>query len=103
MNTARLTKVVNRRTERAVDYATPEGVVALLRGLAEKRDLPLFRMLEILSEGQVNSVSFTRNSPYVRFYAYTNGNNRATISLNMGEGEYETTLDLAELTEFSTK
>lgn len=99
MKTTRLTKVVNRHVERAVDYATPEGVFAFLHDLVEKRGLPLFRMLEILAEGHVNSVSFTRNSPYLRFYAYANGGNRALISLDTGRGEYETVLDLSKLGE----
>ncbi len=99
MKTTHLTKVVNRHVERAVDYATPHGVVALLREFTKKRGLPIFPMLEILAEGQVNSVSFTKNSPYFRFYAYSNGGNRAVISLDTEKGEYETTLDLSQLTD----
>lgn len=66
---------------------------------AKKRDLPVFKMLEILAEGKVNSVSFTRTSPYFRFYASTNGESQAIITINTDEGEYETVLDLSELIE----
>ncbi len=99
MRTTRLTKVVNRHVQRGVDYATSDGVVALLREHSKKRDLPLFRMLEILAEGKVTSVSFTRASPYFRFYASatTNGDKLAIITINTDEGEYETTLDLSQL------
>jgi uncharacterized Fe-S cluster-containing radical SAM superfamily protein len=97
LKTTHLTKVVNRRIERAVDYATPSGVIALLREYAKKRDLPLFRMLEILGEERVNSISFTRDSPYFRFYAHANGGNRAAVSIDTEKGQYETTLDLSQL------
>jgi hypothetical protein len=90
-----LTKVVNRRVEREIDYATPKGVAALLREYAEKRGLPLLRMLEILAEGRVNSVSFTKDTPYFHFYASANSN-RATITINTDKGEYETTVDLSQ-------
>lgn len=103
MKLEHLTKVVNRRIDRQVDYATPKGVVALLREYSEKRDLPLIQMLEILAERRVNSVSFTKDSPYFRFYASSNSN-QARITINTDKGEYETTLDFSQLTnELCTK
>ncbi len=95
MKVTHLTKVINRRIEREVDYATPKGVVALLREYAEKRDLPLIRMLEILAERHVNSVSFTKDAPYFRFYASAN-TTQARITINTENGEYETTVDLSQ-------
>lgn len=96
MKATHLTKLVNRRVERSVDYATPQGVVALLREHAEKRGLPIPQMLEILAEGRVSSVSFTRDRPYFRFYASANSS-RAAITINTDKGEYEMTVDLSQL------
>jgi hypothetical protein len=73
-------------------------VIAFLREHAEKRELPILRMLETLAEGHVDSVSFTRDAPYFRFYASSNSKG-AIITMNTDKGEFETTVDLSRLSE----
>ncbi len=94
MRTTQLSKIVSKRIERAIDYAAPSDVISLLHEYARKYSLPIFEMLRILAQGNVQSVSFTKDAPHFRFYARANGT-ETTIKINVGRTAHEVPLNLS--------
>jgi hypothetical protein len=97
-----LSKIVSRSTNRAVDYATPSAVVSLLQEYARKYSLPIFEMLRILSNGKVQSVSFTKDTPHFRFYARADGNGDMTIKMNIGTIAYDVPFNISLIPQFES-
>jgi len=64
-----LTKVFSRKTEKGLDYTTPENAIMELQVLAKQKGWAIFEGLKNLKSGKADSFSFTKDSPYNYFYA----------------------------------
>ena len=63
------TKVYSRKTERELNYTTPQNILEELNVLEKQKGWAIFKALEVLKEGKADSFSFTKDNPYHYFYA----------------------------------
>lgn len=66
------------------DYATTDALVESLHTLKATYDVPIGQYMRDLVEKRVDSISFTKDSPYYYFYARTLGPNIAVTFKKAG-------------------
>ena len=64
-----ISKVYIKSSKRKVEYATIDYVLESLYLMRARDNLPVFELLDVLVNGRIDSVSFSRNSPHCYFYA----------------------------------
>lgn len=64
-----LTKVYNRKTNRAINYTGTVDIIKELRILEKQKGWAIFEALKTLRNGKADSFSFTKDRPYEYFYA----------------------------------
>ena len=64
-----ISRIYFKSSKRKVEYATIDYILESLYLMKAKDNLPVFKLLEILSGGYVDSVSFSRDAPHFYFYA----------------------------------
>jgi len=70
MNRAgRISKVYIKSSRKKTEYATIDYILESLYLMKARDNLPVFELLEILANGNVDSVSFSRDLPHCYFYA----------------------------------
>ena len=62
-------KVYIKSPKKRIEFATIDYVLESLYLMKARDDLPVFKLLDILAEGKVDCVSFSRDSPHCYFYA----------------------------------
>ncbi len=85
--TVRILKVYIKSSKRKVEYATIDYILESLYLMKVKEDLPVFRLLDILAEGNVDSVSFSRDIPHCYFYARAHKDSISIIIRKSDEGK----------------
>ena len=65
----RLSKLSIRQVSERTDYATNEALVESLHTLRATYNVPINQYMRDLLEQKVDSISFTKDSPYYYFYA----------------------------------
>jgi len=96
MRSTKLVKVRFKKTGVASDYATSEAICSLFQGFEIQRNLPVFDVLKIIIERKVNSLSFTREDPYLYFYSRLD-ENEVLIKINDIEKEIEISMPITVL------
>ena len=90
------TKVFNRKTETDFDYTTSENALEELRILEKQNGWAIFEALKVLKEGNADSFSFTKDSPYHYFYARIT-EEHVIFRLRTKESETELRIPLEQL------
>jgi len=90
------TKVLSRKTERELNYAPSENVLQELKIFEDQEGWPIFENLRMLINGKADSFSFTRDSPYLYFYARVTEEN-ITLKMKTREDETEFRIPLRQL------
>ena len=85
--TAHISRVYVKSSRRKVEYATLDHILESLHLMRAKDDLPVFKLLNILADGNVDSVSFSRDDPHCYFYARAHKDYISMIIRKSGEGE----------------
>lgn len=85
--TAHISKVYVKSSKRKVEYATLDYILESLHLMKARDDLPVFRLLNILADGNVDSVSFGRDDPHCYFYARAHKEYISMIIRKSGEGK----------------
>jgi len=67
-NLSSFTRVINRKTERELNYTTSENALEELRVLERQKGWRIFEAIKVLIEGKADSFSFTKDNPYHYFY-----------------------------------
>jgi hypothetical protein len=83
-----LQKVYFNKTERQLDYATPEHLNGLLLALKAKYNVPVSDAIRLLIKGEVDSISLSKNKPYFNFHA-TRGKNSIWVSIRETKQDIE--------------
>jgi hypothetical protein len=65
----RLSRLSIRDISNRTDYATSEALVESLHALRVTHNVPIERYLRDLTSGRVDSISFTKDTPYYYFFA----------------------------------
>lgn len=66
---ANLTKIINRKTQKALNYTSSEKAIEELEVIAKQKGWAIFEALKVLKSGKADSFSFTKDNPYNYFYA----------------------------------
>jgi len=85
--TERISKVYVKSSKRKVEYATLEYIFESLHLMKARDDLPVFRLLDILADGKVDSISFNRDDPHCYFYARAHKDYVSMIIRKSSEGK----------------
>jgi len=64
-----ISKVYIKSSRKKTEYATTDYILESLYLMRTRDNLPVFELLIILANGNVDSVSFSRDSPHCYFYA----------------------------------
>ena len=64
-----LSKIQIQKAVKNTEFDTEENVLLYLQKIQEKEGLQIFSLLDILCKGKINTVSFSRDTPYQYFYA----------------------------------
>jgi len=91
-----LQKVCFNKTERQLDYATPEYLNELLLSLKAKYNVPVYDAIRLLSKGEVDSISLSKNEPYFNFHA-TRSKNTIWVSIRETKQDIEFNVSLNSL------
>jgi hypothetical protein len=67
--TTDISKVYIKSSKKKVEYATIDYILESLYLMKAKDELPVFKLLDLLFDGKIDSVSFSRDSPHCYFYA----------------------------------
>jgi len=62
-------KISIRKSQQNAEFDTEDNILLYLRKIQENEDLPVFESLNILLQGKINTVSFSKDNPYRYFYA----------------------------------
>lgn len=88
-------KIVNRKTERELNYTPSENVLEELRVLEKQKGWAIFESVKVLINGKADSFSFTKDNPYHYFYARVTEEN-IIFKLKTREDETEFRIPLRE-------
>jgi hypothetical protein len=91
-----LEKVYINKTERDLNYATPEYLNDLLLFLKAKYNVPIYDAIRSLNKGEVDSISFSKKEPYFNFHA-TRNREAVFISIRETERDIEFNVPLNKL------
>jgi len=93
---ASLTKVVNRKIEKELDYTPSKNVLEELRVLEKQKGWAIFEGVKVLLLGNANSFSFTKDNPYHYFYARI-ANETVIFKMKTRENETEFRIPIQDL------
>jgi hypothetical protein len=65
----RISKVYIKSSGKKTEYATIDYILESLYLMRARDNLPVFELLKMLANGNVDSVSFSRDLPHCYFYA----------------------------------
>lgn len=82
-----ISKVYIKSSKRKVEYATIDYVPESLYLMRARDNLPVFDLLDVLVNGRIDSVSFSRNSPHCYFYARIRKDFISIIIRQLDEGK----------------
>jgi len=85
--TSDFSRVCIKSSKKKVEYATTDYVLESLYLMKARDDLPVLELLDLLVDGKMDSVSFSRDFPHCYFYARTHADYVSMIIRRMDEGK----------------
>ncbi|MBS7626656.1 hypothetical protein KEJ51_06435 [Candidatus Bathyarchaeota archaeon] len=82
-----ISKVYIKSSRRKVGYATIDYIIESLHLMRVKDNLPVFEALNLLAEGRIDSISFSRDVPHCYFYARSHRDVISIIIRKVDEGK----------------